>query len=335
MIRRPGGFPAVRFSSSPASPSIMQQKHQYGGQAVIEGVMIRGRAQAALAVRNQAGEICLRSVGIPGWSSGLARRIPYLRGVLVFAEMLVVGMRSLAMSAAIAADEGEGEEEASISGLGIAVMIAISLALGIGLFFVAPFFLSGLIESSSLPSVVANLIEGIIRLGILVGYVWLIGHMEEIKRVLAYHGAEHMAVSAHEAGDPLTTEGVRRHSTAHPRCGTAFLLTVVLIAVVAFLFVPRDPIPLVAASRIVLVPVIAAISYEFIRFTGRHPGHRLVHWLAVPNLWLQRLTTRQPDDEHIQVAIGALTHAMRLDGDEASEELASATASREEAPIQD
>jgi uncharacterized protein YqhQ len=183
-------------------------------------------------------------------------------------------------------------------------MGAVSMLLGVGLFMVLPSFLAGLVVQRE--DIVFNLTEGLVRLVILVGYIALVGQAEEIRRVFAYHGAEHKTINAYEAGEPLTVAAVRPYSRQHARCGTAFLLTVVLISVLIFAPFGKPPLLIRVASRLALLPVISGISYEVLRFTARHREKALVRWLIAPNLALQRLTTREPDDEMLEVAIRAL-----------------------------
>ncbi|MDA1258163.1 MAG: DUF1385 domain-containing protein, partial [Chloroflexi bacterium] len=245
-------------------------------------------------------------------------RIPFLRGIAALSETLVLGMKALAVSAnaAIPQEEnkdGEEAEEETLGGFALGGMIAISLTLAIVVFFIIPLFLSRGLESFGWNDWAANGGEGVIRIVLFIGYIWLIGRMQDIKRLYGYHGAEHMAVHARENGDPLTPEGLRRHPTAHPRCGTAFLLTVVLVSIVAFMFFPRDPLWIHFASRIVLIPAVAAVSYEIIRFNGRHPNWWWVKILAWPSLLLQDLTTKQPDDGQCEVAIASIQAAIALD----------------------
>lgn len=291
----------------------------YGGQAVVEGVMIRGRSHAAIAIRREDKTIARREINLDGWSRIWVRRVPWIRGVVVLAETLMVGMQALSISAAEAAppDEETGEPEEFGKGSMVA-MLLISLVAGIGIFFLAPLGLSSLVERAGANEFTANVVEGLLRLAIFVGYIWLIGRMEDIRRVFGYHGAEHMAVAAHEAGEPLTVESVRRFPEAHPRCGTSFLMTVVVVSIILFVLIPREPWWLLIGSRIVLIPVIGAISYELIRYAGTHPQQFLVRLFGAPNLWLQNLTTRPPDDSMIEVAIDAMNHALELDGVEYS-----------------
>lgn len=287
----------------------------YGGQAVVEGVMIRGRDHAALSIRRDDGTIVRHSIDLSWWSNLRIRKIPVLRGVAVLAETLVVGMQALSISATEASppDEKTGEREELGKG-GMAVMLFLSLVVGIGIFFLLPLFVSRLAENAGANAFTANVVEGLVRLLIFVGYIWLIGRMNDIRRVFGYHGAEHMSVAAHEAEEPLTIDSVRRFPEAHPRCGTSFLLTVVVVSILLFIFIPREPVWLLIGSRIVLIPVITAISYELIRYAGMHSTQFWVRMLGAPNLWLQELTTRPPEDAMIEVAIDAMNYALELDG---------------------
>ena len=287
------------------------QPHTYGGQAVIEGVMIRGQRNIAIAVRRPDGSIALKRQPLTPIFTGRLRRIPLVRGVIAMAETLTLGMRALTYSANVAA-EAEGEE---ISARSMAGMMAVSLTIAIGLFFLVPVLASDRLEGLLGSSLMANIAEGVIRLGLFLGYILLIGRMNDIRRVFMYHGAEHMTVHAQERGDPLNIAHIRRYPTAHPRCGTAFLLVVMVVAILAFIFVGREPFWWLIASRIVLVPLIAAVSYEVIRFSGRHAANPLVALITAPSLALQSLTTRQPDDDQIEIAIAAMQQAQAADAE--------------------
>ena len=287
------------------------QPHTYGGQAVIEGVMIRGQRNIAIAVRRPDGSIALKRQPLTPIFTGKLRRIPLARGVIAMAETLTLGMRALTYSANVAA-EAEGEE---ISARSMAGMMAVSLTIAIGLFFLVPVLASDRLEGLLGSSLMANIAEGVIRLGLFLGYILLIGRMNDIRRVFMYHGAEHMTVHAQERGDPLNVAHIRRYPTAHPRCGTAFLLVVMVVAILAFIFVGREPFWWLIASRIVLVPLIAAVSYEVIRFSGRHAANPLVALITAPSLALQSLTTRQPDDDQIEIAIAAMQQAQAADAE--------------------
>lgn len=296
----------------------------YGGQAVIEGVMIRGVRHYSLAVRRPDGDIFCTTEPVSSRFSGSMRRVPFVRGVLILAETLWLGMKSLQRSAVIAAEETPSDELSgggdTVSNVTMGITMVIALAIGIGIFLVLPLLAVRLIEPFIGSLLVSNLIEGVIRLVILVGYVAGISLMRDIRRVYAYHGAEHMAVHTYEAGQALTVDNVRRHPTPHPRCGTAFLITVAIVSVVAFAILDA----LLGAelywrilSRIVPIPVVAAVSYEIIRFAGAHRSAWFGKILSAPGLWLQQITTRQPDPDQIEVAIAAMEAAVAADSGEA------------------
>ena len=294
-----------------------QPAHLYGGQAVIEGVMIRGRDFFSLAVRREDGSIEDLQQRLNPIYNGRLRRLPLARGVLTLMETLVLGIKALQISADLAAtnpSEKKGEGE-GIPGWMMGVTLAFSLVFGIALFFLLPLGVVWLLEPMIGSGLVSETIEGALRLAILVGYIAGIGLMPDIRRVYAYHGAEHMAVHAHEAGLPLNVENVRKFGTPHPRCGTAFLLTVVVVSVAVFIAFALLELSWFwrIASRILLLPVIAAVSYEVIRFSGQHHAALIGKILATPGLWLQRLTTRQPNDAQIEVAIRAMETAVAAD----------------------
>ena len=286
----------------------MDQKIIYGGQAVIEGVMIRGMHIVSVAVRNPQGTISTHTEPISSWFNSFIRKIPFIRGVLVMAETLAIGMKALTYSANVAAGEDEEFGKGSII-----LMLVLSLSFAIGFFFLLPVFASKGFESLVDSNLLANILEGVIRLILFLLYVIIIGRTEDIRRVFMYHGAEHMAVHAYENGEKLTTESVSKYPTAHPRCGTAFLIVVMLVAIVVFAFIPRDPLWWLITSRIVLIPAIAAASYEAIRLSGVYSGNPLLKVISVPGLVLQRLTTRQPEPDQIEVAIVAMQEAINHD----------------------
>ena len=286
-------------------------KNTYGGQAVIEGVMIRGQNNVTTSVRNPQGKIQTRVKPIGDIFTGKPRRFPLIRGILALAETLYLGMDSLSYSASVS--DGESDEE--ISKLSIASMIGFSVLIAIALFFLLPLIASKPFEGLFGSDIISNVVEGVLRLVIFVLYIFGIGLMSEIRRVYMYHGAEHMTVHAMEKGDPLVVAEIRKYPTAHPRCGTAFLLTVMIIAIIVFTLVPRDPFWMVIISRIVLIPVIASLSYEVIRLSGKYSQNFMVSLIMAPSLWLQKLTTRQPDDAQIEVAISAMTAAVEADKD--------------------
>ena len=322
------GIGALSANSGQVGNSRAASGSLYGGQAVIEGVMIRGVNNCAVAVRRMDGTIARHDLPLVTWTGGVLRRIPLVRGVLVLIETLVIGSRAYTIASNEQLASHSGEEGAELGKFGAGLMITAGLLIGLGLFFIIPLFASRTVEDQS--ALLANIVEGALRLLIFLAYIWVIGFLPDIKRMYGYHGAEHMTIHAYEAGLPLTHDAIRRFSPAHPRCGTSFLLTVVVVSILFFILLPREPLWFLIGSRIVLIPVIAAVSYEFIRFTGVRRHLRLVRWIGMPNLWLQSLTTQQPDDEMIEVAVSAMETVLRKDqgGDE---ELASEDGEPDEA----
>lgn len=387
----------------PAGNPVMSERFNYGGQAVIEGVMMRGRQAMAVAVRHPSGEVVVHSETLHGQvrRSRWARQ-PFIRGVIMLGDTLVLGMRALAYSATVAMDEADDapvpaavsvgpdtpagtgcprpgstpvvtsapsaagnlsastvhsadnlpangavnrsdgaqpdaptvagaqtatspepssvaarSEAAAREAFGGGVMwgtMAVALLFGIGLFFVSPLLLTRVVDPL-LPSAAHSVVvEGLIRIGFFFGYVWLIGRIPDVKRVFAYHGAEHKTINAFEAGEPLRPDRVQRYSVAHPRCGTAFLLYVVVLSIFVFAFLGRPSLPVRIASRIALVPVVASIAYELVRFSARSNGRGVAGAMLAPGLALQSLTTREPDDSQVEVAIAALARVLELDG---------------------
>ena len=287
-----------------------KQTLYYGGQAVIEGVMIRGPHSVAVACRRPDGEIAVRRETLSGVYTGLVRRIPFVRGVIVLWETMALGMRSLIFSSNVALGEEENEvSPIAVLGMGLAALVVVA-----AIFFAGPVLLTSWLEGRIDSTVVVVVIEGLIRLAILVAYIGLIGLVPDIRRVYAYHGAEHKSIHALEAGDPLEPTAVQRHPTAHVRCGTSFLLTIVVVSVVLFAALGSQELWMRVASRVVLIPVIAAIAYELIRLGGRFYGNPVARVLMWPNLALQKLTTRQPDDSQVEVALRALSEVMALEG---------------------
>ncbi len=291
----------------------MASEFNYGGQAVIEGVMMRGAHHMAVAVRAPDGRIELLSEPLtsPIYTSRWGK-LPFIRGVALLWDALGLGTRALLWSANIALEEEE--EPQQIEGASAWGMVAVSLALGIGLFFIVPLFITHWLDRFITSPLVSNLIEGLIRLVMLIGYIAIIGRMEDVQRVFAYHGAEHKTINAFEDGAPLTPEHVRPYSLLHPRCGTGFLLVVVVVSILVFALLGRPALPVRLASRILLIPLIAGISYEFIRWSARHSTNRWVRLLIWPSLMLQKLTTREPDDQMLDVAIVALKTVLAQEG---------------------
>ena len=278
----------------------------YGGQAVVEGVMMRGATAMAVAVRRPDGTIATRSERLGGVFTGPLRHVPLLRGVLVLFETLALGMRALTWSAAVAANQVDEHGEAQRLTMFDWAMLLCAFGVGVGVFFVGPVLVTAWLDRLLPARWMALAIEGMLRLALLLGYIWGMGRSSDIRRVFQYHGAEHMTIYAHEDGRELNVPAIRRYPKEHPRCGTSFLLTVALVAMVVFAFAGSDPLWWRLSSRLILVPVVAALSYEAIRFAGFHQRWPVVRWLFAGNLALQYLTTRTPDDEQIQVAIAAL-----------------------------
>jgi uncharacterized protein YqhQ len=271
----------------------------YGGQAVIEGVMMRGQKAFAIAMRAPDGKIVVHKEGLGSVYRSRLAKIPFLRGVILLWDALGLGIRALTLSA----NTQTGEDE-KLEGPALYLTLAISLSIGIGLFFLVPAGIGGLAERYlGWNGWMANLLEGLVRLGLLVAYIWAIGFMPDVKRLFGYHGAEHKTINAFEAGAELTPESVAKFSLEHPRCGTAFLLTLVLISILVFTALGPLPMFWRLTSRVLLIPVLAGISVEYIRWTANHLNSPLVRFLIKPNLALQALTTREPDASMLEVAI--------------------------------
>jgi uncharacterized protein YqhQ len=274
----------------------------YGGQAVLEGVMMRGRTRMAVAVRAPDGQIVVRSEPLPArLYSGFIGRTPFIRGLTLLWDSLGLGMKALMFSADVARQGQQAEMNKPVRWSSMAV----ALTFAIGLFFVVPVLAGIAAQELSGSALLAHVVEALVRLGLLVGYVGLIGLLPEIRRVYAYHGAEHMTIHAYEAGDPLVPERIKRFPPAHPRCGTAFLMLVVIISVFVFVLVGTPDLITRMLSRILLIPVIAGLAYEVLRFGGAHVNHPLVRLVVAPGLALQALTTRHPDESQIEVAVAA------------------------------
>ena len=290
-----------------------------GGQAVLEGVMMRGPSTWALAVRKPDGEIAevnrpIHSVMARHW----VFRLPIVRGIIALGESLAIGFRALAISANYAAQE-EGEEvETELSRGAIIFAFAIAIGFAIMLFKVTPLLITNWLPIDTTGWFV--IVEGVIRVSIFILYLVVISLLPDLRRVFEYHAAEHKVINAYEAGEELVPERVQRFSLIHPRCGTAFLLWVMVIAIFVFAFLGRPSLPWLIASRILLLPLIAGIAYELIRFAGRHTENRVLMAFLAPGLWLQRLTTRQPTLDQLEVSIRALKEVLHVEGRITSEE---------------
>lgn len=299
----------------------MAEKIRYGGQAVMEGVMMRGAKNIATVVRRPNGTLAKDVHALHPIYTGRWRKIPFTRGVIALLEAMILGTQSLIFSTNVALEDSDepkpGEvkkESTKLGGASLWLVMLASLAFSVGLFSILPLLLSRWLMPGMQGSLPFNLLEGVIRLAIFLAYLWGVGFMPDIRRVFSYHGAEHKTIHAYEAGVELTPENVQKYTTAHARCGTAFLLAVMLIAILVFSLVGKQTWWWLIASRILLIPVIAAIAYEVTQYGARHMNNRIVKWLVAPGLWLQSLTTKQPDDKMVEVAVAALREVLIADG---------------------
>ncbi|AFV03921.1 MAG: DUF1385 domain-containing protein [Dehalobacter sp. 4CP] len=281
----------------------MEKPVQYGGQALIEGVMMRGPRAIAMAVRLPNGEIEVTTQDIHPWSQKPVLKLPIIRGFVALLESLVIGTKALMFSADRAVGEEEGEE---LGFWAMVLTIVIAFAAGLLLFVGIPTASAHLLTDIFPGTVLQNIVEGLIRLIVLFLYILLISRLKDIQRVFQYHGAEHKAIFAHEAGVELNPENIRKYSRLHPRCGTSFLLIVVVVSIFVFAFLGVDPLWWRIVSRIILMPLVAGISYELLKLSGRFSKSMFLKWIIVPGLLLQKLTTREPDDSQLEVAIAAL-----------------------------
>ncbi len=280
----------------------MPSNFHYGGQAVIDGVMMLGRKGMAVAIRRSSGDISVLNMPLSGFHVSSIRKIPFIRGIYTLIETLIIGMQAITYSANASLEtEGVPMKKGAIVG-----MIALVLAFAFGLFFIIPLLITNRIDPRINSALISNLIDGIIRMSVFLVYLLLVNRLPDMKRIWAYHGAEHKTINAYENGAPLEVTAVKNFSTAHVRCGTAFLLVTMIIAIIVFAFVGRPVLWLRVLSRIVLVPVIAAVSYEITRFSATHADNKIIAFLFLPGLFLQRITTREPDDNQLEVAISAL-----------------------------
>jgi hypothetical protein len=284
----------------------------YGGQALIEGVLMRGRDAIAVALRHPDGQIVYATERLDSGFHGTRwSRWPLVRGLVVLYETLVVGTRWLVRSANVQAQQ-EGVE---LGRGAVALMLGLTLLAGVGIFFLFPLLVASVTAANVQNGLVQHLIEGLVRVAIFLGYLVLIGRAPDIRRVFQYHGAEHMTIHALEAGDPLTVAEVRKYPTAHQRCGTEFLVVVILLSIVAFSLVGRQDPLIMVGSRILLIPVIASVGYEILRFGARHRANPVMKWLLYPGLIVQMITTKQPEDGMIEVAIVSMEQALEADGE--------------------
>lgn len=289
-------------------PDQLTGQRPMGGQAVVEGVMMRGQDSWAVAVRTPEGDVEVQVHEAPRWAERYAK-VPFLRGVMNLAESMTLGVRALMWSA-----NRQQPEEERLSNRAIGVTLTFSLALFAGVFILLPALgARGLGSLLGIEGFWFHALEGLMVLGIFLGYLGLVGLMPDIKRVFQYHGAEHKAIAAYENGVPLTPESAQRFTTAHVRCGTNFLLTVLVIAIIVYAVIGKPTLPLLVLSRLILIPVIAGIAYELIRLAARHMDKRWVQVAMVPGLTLQKMTTREPSLDQLEVAIASLRAVMTTD----------------------
>lgn len=297
----------------------MNNKHFYGGQAVIEGVMIRGKNNCVVAVRNNENSIVLNQIKLPSISKSYLKKIPFIRGFIILVEMMIIGYRSLTKSSEII-EEDNLEDISTFNKIFSFVFSTFFLLIILTFFFLVPLFLSDRYVFFNDNFIVNNFIEGIIRFLFFIAYIFLIGLNKDVKRVFAYHGAEHKTIAAYEK--ELSTKMIaseeniniiQKYKKEHPRCGTSFLMTVIVVSIIVHVFIPREPVALLYSSRLFLFPIIAALSYEIIRFSSVYSNSMISKFISYPNLMMQKLTTAEPDDDMVEVAISAINESIKLD----------------------
>jgi len=283
----------------------------YGGQALIEGILMRGKYNLAAAFRDPNGDIIIEKEKLTGIYTSKIGKVPFLRGLVVLWDALGLGTKYLTISANI-----QSEEDEKIEGASLYISLGISLAIGIGIFFVGPAAISHLLKNLfDWSSLVSNLVEGIIRLILIIAYIWGVGKIPDIKRVFMYHGAEHKTINAYEAGSELTPEKVKSYSCVHTRCGTAFLLTLVVLSIIVFSLFGDLTLFWRLISRILLIPLLAGISYEYLKWTSNHIDSKFVNFIIKPNLALQKLTTSEPDLSMLEVSIKAFNALIEMENE--------------------
>ena len=302
-------------------PSLTQQHPSrkgavgYGGQAVTEGVMIRSPRHVVVVCRRPDGTLAQLSRRLSAVGARSVRRIPLLRGAVTLAETLYIGWWALRFAQRVSMREELLEHTRLVNAVSL-ISMAIAMSVAVGGFFLAPVFATRWIADVAAQPIWAIVAEGFLRVAMLLAWLTLIGRMPDVRRVFQFHGAEHKTIAAWEAGDQLTPERVARYSRAHPRCGTSFTLVVALLAIPIFVALGNPPLWWHLLSRIILLPLLTALAYEVIRFGGMHRGNRLIMALFAPNLWLQALTTREPDESQMAVAIAAMEAALELEGEQ-------------------
>ena len=308
------GAARLALRAALAAPVLLARRAQVGGQAVIEGVMMRGVSNWSLAVRKPDQSIGLHSWPLVSWMVRYPfLKVPILRGVVALIESLIIGLRALTLSASESMGEDEEGERQELTKGQMGVTLFIALAIAVGLFFLAPLGLTRLFKAELGTGIGFWLVEGLIRVAIFIIYIAVMTRIPDLRRVFEYHGAEHMSIHALEHGEPLTPEACRKYRTLHLRCGTSFLLVVMVVSILVFALVRYPAWYWLVLSRIVLIPVIAGVSYEIIKFAGRHEDSSVVRVLMAPGLALQWMTTRKPNDAQLEVAISALEKIIELE----------------------
>ena len=316
-FRRQDPDPGYALSDRPI-PKKKEEQIRVGGQAVIEGVMMRSPNSMAIAVRKSSGEIVVKREKLDFFSEKkIIAKIPLLRGIITLISALVLGIRALNFSANQAISDAEGEKDPNPWTMSLT--LAMALCFGIVLFFLIPLFLTKWLRFAipmlSESGILFNLVDGVIRLIIFLLYLWAISFFKEIQRVFQYHGAEHKSIFAFESGEELMADRVKSFSYLHPRCGTSFLLIVMVVSILIFALLPHHlPFGYKVASRVVFIPFIAGLSYEIIRFADRKRESRGMQYFIKPGLWLQRMTARDPSESQIEVALCALKEVLKLEG---------------------
>ncbi|HRU32082.1 MAG TPA: DUF1385 domain-containing protein [bacterium] len=282
---------------------------QIGGQAVIEGIMMRGPNSFSVAVRTQNNEVKVHKSSTNSILNSKINKIPILRGFISLIDSLVLGIKALNISA-----EEYGGEEVKLSNLDIFIAMAMGIGLGILLFIVFPAFIARIIQNSISSALVVNILEGLVRIGVFLVYIYSFSFIRDIRRVFEYHGAEHKVIFTYEKGEPLTVENAEKNSRLHPRCGTNFLLIVMVVSILVFSLLGKQTLLWRIISRIILIPVVAGISYELIRLASKYSNSKIAKIITAPGLALQYLTTREPSQDQIEVAIEAVKSILALEG---------------------
>jgi uncharacterized protein YqhQ len=288
----------------------VSREHYYGGQAVLEGVMMRGRDQWAIAVRRPAGDLHLEGHEIDSIAKRFrAFRWPGLRGVIALGQALAIGVKALTISA-----NQSAEEQEKLTPRQMAFSLVIALVIFIGVFVVVPAVVSNFARNQVGSGILLNVSEGLFRVLLFLGYLWLISRMKEIRRVFEYHGAEHKTIAAYENSAPLEPASVDRFSTLHVRCGTNFLLIVMILTIFVYAFFGTPALPWRIGSRLLAIPIIAGLAFELLRLGARFHGTPIMRVLMAPGLWLQKITTKPPAPDQIEVAIAAFEEVRRMEG---------------------